>query len=66
MMQPILCFFCWVFKQAKGSDAAMTMGSEAAVYAAEASDTNDLLEKVLPETVSEYVELVKAHIAAGN
>lgn len=51
--------------QAKGSDAAMTMGSEAAVYAAEASDTNDLLEKVLPETVSEYVELVKAHIAAG-
>lgn len=44
----------------------MTMGSEAAVYAAEASDTNDLLEKVLPETISEYVKLVKAHIAAGN
>lgn len=43
----------------------MTMGTEAAVYAAETSDTNDLLERVLPKSVSEYVELVKAHIAAG-
>lgn len=44
----------------------MKTGTEAAVYAAEASDTNDLLERVLPETVDEYVEFVKAHIAAGN
>ncbi|KAK2990733.1 hypothetical protein RJ640_003801 [Escallonia rubra] len=50
---------------AKGSDAAMTMGTEAAVYAAEASDKNDLLERILPAAVSEYVELVKAHIVAG-
>ncbi|CAK9168302.1 unnamed protein product [Ilex paraguariensis] len=52
-------------QQAKGSDAAMTMGTEAAVYAAEASDKNDILERVLPASVSEYVELVKAHIIAG-
>ncbi|KAM7279925.1 hypothetical protein ACFE04_007059 [Oxalis oulophora] len=51
--------------QAKGSDAAATMGTEAAVYAAEASDKNDLLEKILPETVSDYVDLVKAHLNAG-
>ncbi|KAK3030600.1 hypothetical protein RJ639_039686 [Escallonia herrerae] len=50
---------------AKGSDAATTMGTEAAVYAAEASDKNDLLERILPAAVSEYVELVKAHIVAG-
>jgi len=49
----------------KGSDAAATMGAEAAVYAAEASDSNDLLEKLLPATVSEYVEFVQAHINAG-
>lgn len=55
-----------MIKQAKGSDAAMTMGTEASVYAAEASDTNDLLERVLPGAVSEYVELVKAHIVAGK
>ena len=53
-------------KQAKGSDAAMTMGTESAVYASEASDSNDLLDKVLPAAVSEYVELVKAHISAGG
>ncbi|XP_059623216.1 uncharacterized protein LOC132266380 [Cornus florida] len=51
--------------QAKGSDAAATMGTEAAVYAAEASDSNDLLERVLPLTISDYVELVRAHLVAG-
>ncbi|XP_050228853.1 uncharacterized protein LOC126678036 [Mercurialis annua] len=51
--------------QERGSDAATTMGTEAAVYAAEASDSNDLLEKILPATVSDYVVLVKAHIDAG-
>ncbi|CAM8881089.1 unnamed protein product [Rhodiola kirilowii] len=52
--------------QEKGRDAAVTMGSEAAVYAAEASDNNDLLEKVLPATISDYVALVKAHLSAGS
>ncbi|KAI4299612.1 hypothetical protein L6164_033053 [Bauhinia variegata] len=51
--------------QAKGSDAAATMGTEAEVYAAEASDKNDLLEKILPATVNDYIELVRAHIDAG-
>lgn len=41
------------------------MGTEAAVYAAEASDDNDLLERILPATVSDYVVLAKAHIDAG-
>lgn len=41
------------------------MGTEAEVYAAEASDSNDLLERVLPATISEYIELVKAHLHAG-
>ncbi|XP_042970311.1 condensin complex subunit 3 [Carya illinoinensis] len=50
---------------AKGSDAAATMGTEAAVYAAEASDNNDLLERILPATVSDFIDLVKAHIDAG-
>nr|KYP75960.1 Condensin complex subunit 3 [Cajanus cajan] len=50
---------------AKGSDAAATMGTEAEVYAAEASDKNDLLEKILPATVGEYIELVRAHTNAG-
>ena len=54
-----------LLKQAKGSDAAGAMGPEAAVYAAEASDNNDLLERVLPATVSEYIELIKAHLVAG-
>lgn len=44
----------------------MTSGTETAVYASEASDSNDLLEKILPESVSEYIELVKTHIAAGK
>ncbi|OIW14158.1 hypothetical protein TanjilG_21298 [Lupinus angustifolius] len=51
---------------AKGSDAAATMGTEAEVYASEASDKNDLLEKILPVTVSDYIELVRAHINAGS
>lgn len=42
------------------------MGTEAEVYAAEASDKNDLLEKILPATVDEYIELVRAHIDAGK
>ncbi|XWS30638.1 hypothetical protein CRYUN_Cryun23aG0002700 [Craigia yunnanensis] len=51
--------------QAKGSDAAATIGTEAAIYAAEASDNNDLLDRILPETVSDYIDLVKVHIEAG-
>ncbi|KAI3798641.1 hypothetical protein L1987_33919 [Smallanthus sonchifolius] len=61
-----LCKHLQTEAQAKGSDAAMTSGTEAAVYASEASDSNDLLEKILPESVSEYIELVKAHIVAGQ
>ena len=55
-----------MFEQERGSDAAATMGTEAAVYAAEASNNNDLLERVLPAMVSDYVELVKAHLDAGG
>lgn len=55
-----------MLEQAKGSEAATTTGTEAAVYAAEASDRNDLLERILPATVSDYVDLVKAHIDAGG
>ncbi|KAJ7964464.1 Condensin complex subunit 3 [Quillaja saponaria] len=62
----ILCKHLQSEAQAKGSDAAATMGTEAAVYAAEASDKNDLLERILPATVSDYIELVKAHIDAGS
>ncbi|CAI9763484.1 unnamed protein product [Fraxinus pennsylvanica] len=61
----MVCKHLQMEASAKGSDAAMTTGAEAAVYAAEASDHNDLLDSVLPATVSEYVELVNAHIAAG-
>ncbi|XP_021891409.1 condensin complex subunit 3 isoform X2 [Carica papaya] len=60
-----LCRHLQMKAQEKGSDAAATMGTEAAVYAAEASDNNDLLEQILPATVSDYVSLVKAHIDAG-
>ncbi|GAV60482.1 Cnd3 domain-containing protein [Cephalotus follicularis] len=60
-----ICRHLQMKAQSKGSDAATTMGTEAAVYAAEASDSIDLLERVLPATVSDYVDLVKAHIAAG-
>lgn len=52
--------------QAKGTDAATTTGTEAAVYASEASDKNDLLERVLPGSISDYVALVKAHLSAGK
>lgn len=52
--------------QKKGSDAAMTMGMESAVYAEEASDNNDLLDDILPASISKYVELVNVHIAAGR
>lgn len=41
------------------------MGTEAEVYAAEASDSNDFLERILPATISEFIELVKAHLDAG-
>ncbi|CAE6201724.1 unnamed protein product [Arabidopsis arenosa] len=61
----IICRKLHKSAQAKGSDAATAMGAEAAVYAAEASDANDLLERILPATVSDYVDLVKAHIEAG-
>ncbi|CAL5373808.1 unnamed protein product [Camellia sinensis] len=61
----VVCRHFQTEAQAKGSDAATTMGTEAAVYAAEASDSNDLLERVLPATISEYIELVKVHLIAG-
>ncbi|ERM95845.1 condensin complex subunit 3 [Amborella trichopoda] len=60
-----LCAHLQTEAQAKGSDAAATAGAEAAVYAAVASDNNDLLEKLLPATVADYVDLVKAHLFAG-
>lgn len=60
-----LCKHLQTEAQSKGSDAAMTTGTEATVYASEASDSNDLLEKILPESVSDYIELIKTHIAAG-
>lgn len=44
----------------------MTTGTESAVYASEASDKNDLLDNILPASISEYVDLVMAHIAAGK
>nr|XP_043633385.1 condensin complex subunit 3 [Erigeron canadensis] len=62
----ILCKHLQTEAQAKGTDAAMTSGTEAAVYASEASDSNDLLEKILPESVSEYIDLIKTHILAGQ
>ena len=55
-----------IFLQVKGSEAATTTGAEAAVYASEASDTNDLLDNVLPSTITDYVALVKAHLSAGK
>lgn len=42
------------------------MGGEAAVHAAEALNCNDLLENILPATVSNYISLVKVHIDAGR
>ncbi|KAL9230904.1 hypothetical protein vseg_006195 [Gypsophila vaccaria] len=61
----VVCQYLHSQAQAKGSEAAGTTGAEAAVYAAEASDSNELLENVLPATVSDYVEFVLAHITAG-
>ncbi|KAL4577943.1 hypothetical protein LXL04_014058 [Taraxacum kok-saghyz] len=61
-----LCKHLQTEAQSKGSDAAMTSGTEAAVYASEASDSNDLLEKILPESVSDYIDLIKSHIVAGQ
>lgn len=58
--------YCNYVNQEKGSEAASTMGTEAAVYAAKASDDNDLLERILPATVSDYINLVKVHIGAGR
>ncbi|KAL6537705.1 hypothetical protein OROHE_012332 [Orobanche hederae] len=55
-----------MINQKKGSDAAMAMGTESAVYAEEASDNNDLIDSILPASISEYVDLVNAHIAAGS
>ncbi|KAK9272196.1 hypothetical protein L1049_002567 [Liquidambar formosana] len=60
-----VCRHLQIEAREKGSDAAATMGTEAAVYAAEATDNNDILERVLPATVSDYVELVEAHLVAG-
>ncbi|XP_068662680.1 uncharacterized protein [Aristolochia californica] len=60
-----ICGHLQLEAHAKGSDAAATGGTEAAVYAAEASEKHDLLEKILPSNVSNYVELVKAHLVAG-
>ncbi|XP_042473762.1 condensin complex subunit 3-like isoform X1 [Zingiber officinale] len=59
---------CWHLQskaQIKGTDAASAMGTEAAIYASEASDNNDLLEAILPATVSAFVDLVKLHLSAG-
>uniref|UniRef100_A0A0E0PVZ1 Nuclear condensin complex subunit 3 C-terminal domain-containing protein n=1 Tax=Oryza rufipogon TaxID=4529 RepID=A0A0E0PVZ1_ORYRU len=61
----IMCKHLQAEAQIKGSEAATTTGTEAAVYASEASDKNDLLDGVLPSTISDYVDLVKAHLSAG-
>ncbi|KAF3331541.1 condensin complex subunit 3 [Carex littledalei] len=61
----VVCKHLHAEAQAKGTDAATTTGTEAAVYASEASDKNDLLERVLPGSISDYVALVKAHLSAG-
>ncbi|KAJ3699349.1 hypothetical protein LUZ61_003054 [Rhynchospora tenuis] len=61
----VVCKHLHAEAQAKGTDAATTTGTEAAVYASEASDKNDLLEGVLPGSISDYVALVKAHLSSG-
>ncbi|CAI9110253.1 OLC1v1010247C1 [Oldenlandia corymbosa var. corymbosa] len=60
-----VCKHLQIQAQAKGSNAASATGTESAVYAAEATDTNDLLDQVLPASITEYVELVKFHLVAG-
>ncbi|XLR43911.1 hypothetical protein S83_028571, partial [Arachis hypogaea] len=73
----ILGTCCWNYRfsniqivrgrtEAKGSDSTATIGTKAKVYAAEASDKNDLQEKILLATVDDYIELVRAHINAGS
>ncbi|CAN6478174.1 unnamed protein product [Victoria cruziana] len=61
-----LCRHLQMEAQTRGRDAAATTGTEAVVYAAEASDRNELLERILPATVSDFVELVKSHANAGS
>ncbi|KAF8650576.1 hypothetical protein HU200_063953 [Digitaria exilis] len=61
----IMCKHLQTEAQAKGSEAATTTGAEAAVYASEASVKNDLLDNILPSTITDYVNLVKAHLSAG-
>eukprot|EP00267_Zea_mays_P028709 XP_008658765.2 uncharacterized protein LOC100381508 isoform X4 [Zea mays] len=61
----IMCKHLQAEAQVKGSEAAATTGAEAAVYASEATDKNDLLDSVLPSTITDYVDLVKAHLSAG-
>ena len=55
-----------MIEQEKGFDATATMGTEGVVYAAEALDGNDLLERAFPAMVSNYVELVKTHLDASG
>ncbi|XP_064939110.1 uncharacterized protein LOC135583761 isoform X3 [Musa acuminata AAA Group] len=61
----ILCRHLQSEAETKGNDAATTTGTEAAIYASEASDKNDLLDEILPATVSDFVSLVKVHLSAG-
>ncbi|KAK4776536.1 hypothetical protein SAY86_005224 [Trapa natans] len=61
----VICMHLHMEAQEKALDAATKMGTEAAIYAAEASDSNDWLEKILPATISDYIDLVRAHINAG-
>ncbi|CAH9070046.1 unnamed protein product [Cuscuta epithymum] len=60
-----ICKHLQMEAKVKGTDAATKTGTESAVHAAGASDSNDLLDRVLPASVSDYVKLVKAHIDAG-
>ncbi|XP_031491341.1 uncharacterized protein LOC116258361 [Nymphaea colorata] len=60
-----LCRNLQMEAQTRGRDAAATTGTEAVVYAAEASDRNELLERILPATVSDFVKLIKSHVDAG-
>ena len=55
-----------MIEQERGFDATATMGTEGVVYAAEALDGNDLLERAFPAMVSNYVELVKTHLDASG
>ncbi|KAJ7517851.1 hypothetical protein O6H91_21G042500 [Diphasiastrum complanatum] len=61
----MVCGFLQSEAQVKGLEAASTGGAEALVNAADAAEKSELLEKLLPPTVAEYVELVNAHLVAG-